>query len=446
MILSRVMLYNNIKWWEFMKKIKQIIEKKKTAELSVEDMQAFVDELIKTNGEKEVVSFVEEITKLGVSDEEVYYLASALAASGMHLSTSRELGYCVDSQSVGKFSDPLNIVLMSVLAVYDIKFVKVASNSYSDHGSTFDRLKSIDGLKIPTILDDAYEIANHVGVMLFDAKEVAPAAVKLYNICKKNDRLFEWVVSSTIVANKIATGSSFVIYDVKVGEGSILPKEETEILSSRLLRVSSLARIKAVSVVTDLNWPICASVGYNHEIQEIKDTLSHVKEYPNSRLMTLAKEMTICTLMASGVANSRSAAGEMFADALESGEAYEKMCEILEYYGADIKSFDRNQKFLDTAVSYIVAQEDGYVFDIKLLEINSAIQKMIGEGKKYDKNAGLILMCEEGKNVLKGQKLAKVFFSLENKRYFDEYQNLNNSFVITKQKPTVNNLFYKVIV
>ena len=429
-----------------MSRIKELIEKKQTAELMVEDMHIFVDEILKSKSDKDIVSLVSCMQKYGMSDEEIYSLAGALAASGMSLNTSRELGYCVDSQSVGKFSDPINLIVMSVLSVYDIKFVKAVGNSYAEKGSTFDRLKSIKGLKIPAVLDDAYEIADNVGVMLFDAKNIAPAAVKLYNICKKHNMLVEFIIAATVVANKIATGSSLVIYDIKIGEGSVLGLIESELLAQRLINVSSLARINAVSVITDLSWPISATVGYNFEIQEIIDYLSGAKEYPNSSLKTLAKEMTVCALMSSGVAKSRTNAVELYNDAITSGKAYQKFREILEYYGANFDDFNRTNKFVDTAVSYVVAKQDGYVFDIKLLDLYNCAHEIIGSGKSYDKNAGIVLMCAEGTPVKKGQKLAEVFFSLDNKRYFEKYKDLNDCFAVSEKKPVVNNLFYKVMV
>ena len=107
---------------------------------------------------------------------------------------------------------------------------------------------------------------------------------------------------------------------------------------------------------------------------------------------------------------------------------------------------NRKELLMDTAVSYITAKQSGYMYDIKLAELYSTSQELIGSGKTFDASAGVVLMCKEGDKIVEGQKIAKVLYSHENKRYFELHDRLLDSFEIRQEKPVINNLFYKVIV
>ena len=60
-------------------------------------------------------------------------------------------------------------------------------------------------------------------------------------------------------------------------------------------------------------------------------------------------------------------------------------------------------------------------------------------------SAGIELLVAEGDKVTVGQKLARVYYGYNNKRYFEKYNNLIDCFEISKNKPKTNNLFYKVV-
>lgn len=427
---------------------KELLTKKRNGELNKSDIKFFVDGVASGEiNERQVVEFVKLINQLGMTNNEVYYLADLFADTGIKLNLGKELGFCVDKHSAGNVSDGMSLILMSVLSSLDIKFVRVVSRNYGCHGTMLGKLNTFKGFNALISKNQMIEKANSCGVGLMEGDDrIAPVAALVYQICKKNNLLIEPIVSASLMANKIATGAKLLIIDVKAGEGAVVGKGESELLANRLVELGKLANIQTVSVVTDLNWPISASVGTSLQIQEIKDTLSLAKEYIGSNLLKLAKEMVICVLMAGGKALTRSQASSMFDKSVENGKAYEKFCSIISTYGGTLDTFDRTENLIDTAVSYITADYDGYIGDIVLDKLYSSVDELIGEDKTLDESAGLVLMCAEGDKVTKGQKIAKVFYSHSNKRYFKVAGKLFESFVITKDKPTLNNLFYKVVV
>ena len=426
---------------------KKLLLAKKSGELSEAQIKNFVYAV--KNGavtDKQILEFVKLSNEVGCSDLEVYYMAKHMAKAGTMLNVNKTLGFCVDKHSAGSVSDGMSLVLMSVLASLNFKFVRVVSNTYGIHGSLLNKLSKFKGFNAILSTEEMLEKASQCSVGIIENQgDIAPVAAKMYNICKQNNLMVEPVVSASIMANKIATGASMLVVDVKSGEGSVVESQSVA-LANRLVSVGNMANIKTVSVVTDFNWPILASVGVGLELQEIKDTLSNAKEYIGSNILKLAKEMTTCVLIASGAANGRAKAAEMFNEVITSGKAYHHFCNIIQTYGGDIQSVNRTEKLIDTAVSYISAPCDGYVGDIKLDLLYKNTNYIISRKGEYDADAGLVLMCAEGDKVFAGQKLAKVFYSHENNRYFKVVNNLKDAFKITKDKPNHTNLFIKVVV
>lgn len=426
---------------------KKLRKKNNNVQIGEQEIYDFVNAVQNDQiSDKQIVEFV---TRLGenASNNQVYWLAKYMAQSGDMLALSDKLGYCVDKHSAGSVSDGMSIILMSVLASLGVSFAKVVSNTYGMHGNLLEKLTKFRGFSCMLDESQMLQKALWCGVGLYqDNGNIAPVAGKIYTICKENDMLIEPVVSASILATKIATGASMTIVDVKSGEGAINGIADPTTLANRLVEVGKMADLQVVAVITDFNWPISASVGVGLELLEIKDTLSDAKEYKGSNLLKLAKEMTICVLMSSKMATSRSQASEMFDNVIEDGRAYKKFCEIIETYGGELHSIGRTQKLMDTAVSYITSDFDGYVTDIKLDKLYDNIGYVISHKGEYDADAGLVLMCAEGDRVKFGQKLAKVFYSHNNKRYFKVVKELYKAFEITKNKPPITNLFIKVVI
>ena len=433
--------------WPLME-LKELIAKKKTQELDYEDCHELASILaFDKNNEKQIVEFVNLLNDKGCSDDEVYNLALAFADSGKRLNCAHYFDCSADKHSAGLVSDAISLILMSVLPCVGITFTKTINKSYGTFSSFAQKLGAISGFVVSKDLNKTLERAKESGAFLYEGDEsLYPASTNIYEVCKNNKLLIEPIVASTILANKIATGASSFVADIKMGEGSVYNSNQSVELAERIVRVAKKANIKAVAVVTDLNWPISASVGTKLELQEVKDLLEGSKDYGGSSLLTLAKEMVVCLLLLNKKASTRSEAGEMFDEAISSGKAYTRFKNIVETYGGSLVETNRKELLMDTAVSYITAKQSGYMYDIKLAELYSTSQELIGGSKTFDASAGVVLMCKEGDKIVEGQKIAKVLYSHENKRYFELHDRLLDSFEIRQEKPVINNLFYKVIV
>ena len=151
---------------------KSFIEAKKKGELTEEKIKQFVSALAADElSEKQILEIVKAFDKYGCTNQEVFFMAKHMADSGVNLNLQKEIGFCVDKQSIGTVSDVITLIVMSVLASLDIKCVKVLSDSYGIHDNLLSKLKSFRGFNALLTREEMVEKAKHHGVDLFKTKE-----------------------------------------------------------------------------------------------------------------------------------------------------------------------------------------------------------------------------------------------------------------------------------
>lgn len=425
--------------------IKELIEKKQNAPLTEADAAEFIaDAFAGKITDKQLAEFVKFCSNTAFSDEEVYALAKAMAGQGVQLNAREKLGFCVDEYSFSNVPDGMSLVLMSILASQGFRCIKCV-DEIGDAGSEF-----FDAIKTKQFASPSKLTSSETSLAyLFCGKNrLAPLADILYDFCYQLGVFCEPIISACILAKKIAIGASIVLVDAKSGEGSQfkIDQEQIDVVANRLVNCGKLAGQKFVVVVTDYNWSISASVGNLPLMGEIWDTLSGSKEYLASNLLELTKEVAICALLASNLVSTRSQAAIMVDDVVKNGQAFDRLKKIGEQFGLKVEVASRHTRLTDTAVSYITADSDGYIEDIKLGQFENLANALVGKGKGADLAAGIVLMCAEGDKVSEGDKLAQVFYSHDNSRYFKYAEGMYNCFKISNSKPNVTNLFYKVVI
>ena len=153
-------------------------------------------------------------------------------------------------------------------------------------------------------------------------------------------------------------------------------------------------------------------------------------------------------LLLTGKANGRADASSMFDQVIKSGKALDKFREILAAYGGVYEDFKHTpDRLLDgVAISYLTAKESGYIADVNISKIiNSYAILLNSNGKKKDLTAGYQLMVREGSKVNEGDKLVRIFYSINNTSFQKAYIELSRSIYITKNKQQSKKVFHKLI-
>lgn len=397
-----------------------------------------------------IIEFMRIIKDDNFSIEETYYLADALARTGEMWDLSSKQGLVVDKISIGSFSDATTLVFMSVLAALGVKNIKLLSEKYGTFNNSLHRFGLFKGFDAKITENEFLNKLNELSAGLYqDESSIAPVDEKMYNLAKKYKISSIPLTAASILARKFAMGANVFIFDVKTGEGSSFDSEDkAEYLGKYLVEGAKLGGVNAVSLITNSNEPLGASVGLRCEVEEVLSGLRSDKSLYGAKLLEVAKELIIVALITAGVADGRIEAGKMFDDTIENGSALDKFREIISSYGGQYADFNStaDQLLVGVAVSYITAKNSGYVTDIITKDLIKSYLKLSNTGTNlFDKNAGIVLLVREGDKIEKDDKVARIFYGIDNKNFCSSLADIRNSIVIEDNKPVLNKTIYKII-
>lgn len=432
--------------------ISEIIEeKKKNQELSKEEIDLVVRLYRQEKlSDTKMIEFLRLIDVDNFSFDETFYFAEALANTGRKLDISKDVGFVVDKHSVGEFSDASTLIFMSVLASLGVKNVKSLSGIYGTNNNSLDRFKIFDGFDAKISRERLVQIIKETGAGVIEEDDFALVDQRLYNLARKfKINSIPFTVAS-IVSKKIATGASAVVYDVKTGEGAMFNSIiYAETLAKYLVECSKRAGLLTSSVISNLDQPLGASVGIRVEVEEALSVLRTEKSLYDSKLLDVSKELVVNALILSDSTISRTTASTMFDEAIRSGRALDHFRKLIKCYGGefvDIKN--TNDKILDGIhISYLSSDKSGYLSDIIISDVLKAYKNLAFDGNNIiDKNAGIVLLVGEGEKVECGDKLARIYYHINNSKFSSSLIILKNAFEVSQSKPRQRKILYKVIV
>lgn len=432
--------------------ISEILEQKKNGlALSKEEIHFVIMSYYQGKlNEAKMLDFLRLIDENNFSFKETYFLADALAQTGRKLNIKKDVGFVIDKHSAGEFSDASTLIFMSVLASLGVKNVKSLSDVYGSFNNSLERLRLFDGFDAKISRDRLVQIINKTNAGVIEEDDFALVDKKLYILAKKFGINSIPFTAASILAKKIATGASALVFDVKTGEGAMFESEiYAETLAKYLVEGAKLAGFLASSVISNLDQPLGSSVGLRVEVEEALSVIRCEKSLYASKLLDVSKELVVNALILSDSTILRPDASKMFDEAINSGAALNKFREIISEYGGEFVDFKHTpDKLLDGIhVSYLSANKSGYVNDIVISRVVNAYMTLaFRNGKLKDENAGIVLMVGEGDKISEGDKIARIFYHIDNKNFSETIIMLKKAFTISQTKPQQRKILYKVII
>lgn len=432
--------------------ISEIIDTKKSRkQLTKEEIDVVISLYNREKlSDAKMLEFLKLIDIDTFSYEETFYLADAIARTGKNFNIKKDVGFVIDTQSVGEYSDASTLIFMSVLATLGIKNVKSISSTYGTFNNSLDRLTLFDGFCAKISRDKLVQIVNKTGAGVIEDDEFSLVDKRLYELCKKHHINSIPFTTASILAKKIATGASAVVYDVKTGEGAMFSSVlYAETLAKYLVETSKLAGFISSSVISNLDEPLGSAVGLRVEVEEVVSVMRSEKSLYHSKLLEVAKELVVNAIILSNSAITRVEASKMFDDAISSGKALDKFREFISEYGGEFVDFKHtHSKLLDGVhVSYLTADKSGFVDDIIIPQAVKAYKKLaFKDDRLKDYNAGVVLLVGEGAKVTEGDYLARIFYNIKNPNYPLCLIDLKRAFVIGQAKPKNKKILYKVVI
>jgi thymidine phosphorylase len=339
----------------------------------------------------------------GMGYEETLALTRAMADSGERYSFPE----CVDKHSTGGVGDKVSLTALPIVAACGAPVAKLSGRGLGTTGGTIDKLEAIPGFSVALSEEGFRRQVREVGLAIVEAGDLATADKEIYALRDTTGTVDSLpLIGSSIVSKKAATGSGYLLYDVKRGSGAFMKTtEEARELARLLVRLSEDSGIRASALITDMDDPLGSAVGNALEVREsvrflkgdeVPEDLAHEARYVAARLLELK-----------GIADPERAVE----DTLSSGAAYDKFAEFVRAQGGDTDALDDLP--VSDEVSEVTAPRGGFVARFGALGVaGAALALGAGRQKKGDEidpGAGVEVLVKVGDEVGEGQPVARIY-------------------------------------
>lgn len=352
----------------------------------------------------------------GMSFEETNALTLAMRDSGRVLDLHDIPMPKVDKHSTGGVGDKVSICLAPIVAACGLVVPMMSGRGLGHTGGTLDKLEAIPGFRIDLSVRELRAQLRKIGCALIgQTADLAPADRRLYALRDVTGTVESIpLITSSILAKKLAEGIDALVLDVKVGRGAFMKTEPAaRELARCLVRVGSLAGKRVRALLTDMNTPIGYTVGNALETAEAFQALhGEGPEDLEELTYALGSEM----LRAGGLARSAMQAKRMMKQAIETGAAVQKMRQVVDAQGGDARMVDEPDRLpLARHRRIIKARSSGFILDIDALELGYASMGL-GAGRmraenEVDAGAGVRLAVRVGDEIRAGDEIATVYAS-----------------------------------
>lgn len=405
--------------------ILDIIDKKeKKQKLSKEELQFVIDGFLDGSiKDYQMSAFLTEIDLLGLSDEEIIDLTDIMLKSGQQLNLGVQT---VDKHSTGGIGDKTTIILAPLVASLGVNVAKMSGRGLGHTGGTIDKLESIEGFQTSMTLEEFKKQVNEIGIALVGQMgNLVPADKKIYALRDVTGTVDSIpLIASSIMSKKLASGSSKIVIDLKVGNGALVDNlEEAKNLGDIMVKIGNMNNRKTVCVITNMNQPLGYAVGNSLEVLESIETLKG--NGPEDLNELVIKLGSIMVSLDKNIPEEE--AKKIVKENLENGKAYNKFIEWVNAQGGNPNNIKKAKN-----VKEIKALKNGYISNINALEIGK-LARDLGAGRLtkediIDPEVGFVLNKKVGDKVNEHDTLITVYYN--EKQVNDE--DVLNCFEITK--------------
>ena len=415
--------------------ITEIIDKKNKGQiLSYKELDyAFNGYLKNIINDSEMTKLLKSICKNDLTDQEIFDLTDIFIKSGDRLDLSK-LGITIDKHSTGGVGDKTTLILGPIVAACGLKMPKMSGRALGYTGGTIDKLESI-GVNVNLTEEDFIKEVEDIGFAITSqTKDLCPMDKKVYalrDVTGTTENI--GLIASSIMSKKIASGSSKILIDLKVGSGALVKNlHDARRLAKIMIDIGKKYNLEVRCLLTKMDNPLGNNIGNVIEILEVIDILNNkVHNSLSTLVINMASEMLNMVKNMDIIL-----AKKEVLKVIENGEAYNKFIEFINYQDGKLD--------LELPIGkQIFSKKTGYIKKIEALELGK-LSMNLGAGRitKEDEinyKAGIIL----NKNVGDYIKNGELFCTLYGKN--DEHIDSNKYFKVSVFPKKVSNLIIKII-
>lgn len=353
----------------------------------------------------------------GLDEAETAAMTRAMMHSGDVLTWDDVPGPIVDKHSTGGVADTTTLILAPLLRALGARVAKLSGRGLGHTGGTLDKLESIPGLRTDLTPDDVRRLVREVGIAVAGQNaRLAPADGAMYALRDVTATVQSpELIAASVMSKKLAGGAPYLILDVKVGSGALVPTvPEGEDLARRMVSLGTRMGRSVHAVLTAMDRPLGDAIGNAIEVEAAVDVLKGHERGTLGRLcVALAGRLAAMAGIASGV----DAGEEKARQALSDGSALEAFARWVKAQGGNPKVADDPAQYLPKAELHeiVASGRPGFVTKFEARAIGEAAH-LLGAGRarkgdRIDPGAGVRLLVPLGERVAEGEPLAELYTS-----------------------------------
>ncbi len=308
----------------------------------------------------------------------------------------------VDKHSSGGVADTASLIVVPLVAACGVPVAKLSGRALGHTGGTLDKLEAIEGVRVDLTPAAFFACVRETGCAIAAQSDLlVPADKRIYALRDRTATVpARGLIAASIVSKKIAGGAHSIVYDVKVGRGAFLTREdEARGLADMLVELTRAFGRRATALVTDMEEPLGPAIGTGLEVIEAREFLRG--SHRDARLAGVCSALGAALLRSAGDAREPYA---MLEAALESGRAYETFSRMLAFQGAAGGALERLAPHAQRTI--VTARRDGYVAAVDPVALGECARELVARGGG---GAGLRLAVRRGEAVAAGAPLATVY-------------------------------------
>lgn len=383
-----------------------IITKKKNKQvLNYEELKyAFNGYLNKEVKDYQMSALLMAITINGMTYEETLDLTDIFIKSGDVYKFDKPV---CDKHSTGGIGDTVTLIIAPIVAALNVPMAKMSGKGLGITGGTIDKLESIPGFNVNLTKEDYHkgikDIGLAVGAQTEDLVPLDKVIYALRDVTGTTESIP--LIASSIMSKKIACGATYIVIDIKCGEGALIKTEkDAKELSEYLIKIGTHFNRKVKTLITSMDEPLSNAVGNALEVLEAKEILETNKQ-TKLRDVSLEVAANIVSMAKNIKVNE---AKILCAKVLENQTAYKMFEKWISYQHGDLSKVKASDKIIK-----LKSNRNGTITKISALKVGK-LAGLLGAGRKtkedkIDYSVGIKLLCSENEAVTKGQVLALLY-------------------------------------
>ncbi len=367
--------------------------------LSYEAMDSIVQDIMHGNlSEKEILSFVSSFTTNNSEMTEIAYLTRAMASTGRTVDLGMRPVF--DFHSLGGVpGNKITPIVVSIVASKGVIIPKLSSRAVSSACGTSDYVDTFCDVEMDSdkLIKTIHEVG---GVFACGNEDYAPVGKIIIDAERPMGIDPRPTMMASIMSKKVVLGTTHLLVDIPMGEGSKIPDLETaEGFAEDLRDLGTLLGIHVECAVTCADQPIGHMIGPILEAKECISVLEKGDGDPS--VVDKACGMAGIILEMTGIPNGKEEAKEI----LRSGLAHRKFLGIVKAQNGDpgLRSDDLTP---GSFVKDIHAKRSGYV---QFVDNSCMVAIAKGAGAPKDIGAGIELLHRKGDRVESGEVLFRIY-------------------------------------